>query len=178
VIGLVQVGGQAMADRYTYLPLIGIFLLVAWPAMDLAAPFRHRTALLGAIAAAVLVPLTATTYRQAGFWHDSVTLYRRALEVNPRNPLILSNLGVEMAGLGNYDEGVRLSREALRIEPARSDARFNLALFLERKGSLYEAAIEYQELLRRYPNDQEAAGNLQRVLACLRSGRGKRIGGG
>ncbi|HEY3491262.1 MAG TPA: tetratricopeptide repeat protein [Candidatus Deferrimicrobiaceae bacterium] len=174
VIGLVQVGGQAMADRYTYLPLIGIFLLVAWPAWELAAPFRHRTALLGAAAVAVLALLTVTAYRQAGYWENSVTLYRHALEVNPRNPSILTNLGAEMGERGDYDEAVRLIREALLIEPERSDARFNLALFLERKGSMYEAAIEYQELLRRYPNDHEAAGNLERVLYRLRSGRERR----
>lgn len=173
VIGLIQVGGQAMADRYTYLPLIGIFVAFSWTARELTAAPRFRAGLPEVAAVAVLAALAAATYRQTGYWRDSVTLYRHALEVNPGSSLILTNMGGEMGERGNFAEAIRFSREALAIEPARSDARYNLAYYLELSGNHREAAIEYGELLRRYPDDREAAANLARTLERIGSGRAR-----
>lgn len=175
VIGLVQVGGQAMADRYTYLPLIGVFLPAAWMAWEQAAPLPRRALLLGIPAAVVLLALGSMAHRQAGYWRDSATLYRHALEVNPDNPTVLTNLGGEMGAAGRYEEAVRFSRAALALRPNLTDARFNLALYLELGGSLQEAAIQYGELLRRTPGDREAAYNLQRVMFRLKGGSAETV---
>jgi len=92
VIGLVQVGGQSMADRYTYVPLIGVFIMAAWAASDAAATWRNGPRVLGISAAAVLLALSATTLRQLSYWRDGASLFRHALAVTENNWVAHANL--------------------------------------------------------------------------------------
>ena len=127
VIGLVQVGRQAMADRYTYLPLTGLFLIAVWGFADLSAGLRwHRASVRrvsGLIAAAVLSAYAVAAWTQVGSWRDSITLFRRAVQTHPDNPSMHNNLAWILAT--HPDSTVREPDEAIRLARRASEAMRN-----------------------------------------------------
>ena len=151
VIGLVQVGGAAHADRYTYVPLIGVFLAVAWGVPDLLPMRRWRQRVLGVAAGAVLAALTVAAWFQVGYWRDNVTLYSRALSVTEGNWLALSNLGAAYGNRGEPLEARRCFREAVRIRSDYAEAWYNLGVSAGRLGQKEEAIGYYREALRLQP---------------------------
>jgi Flp pilus assembly protein TadD len=165
VIGLVQVGGQAMADRYTYIPLIGIFIMIAWGAFDLLAGWKKRHIVLGVAGGAALALLAATAHIQAAHWRNSLTLFGHALEATSSNALAHFNMGSALAVEGKTEEAISHYREALRINPAYLDARYNLANALERSGRIPEAIATYNQVLRVRPGMVKAHNNLGIALA-------------
>ena len=102
VIGLVQVGGQAMADRYTYVPLMGLFIVIAWGANDLVANWKCKTLVLGSLLSAVALILAVLTSLQAGYWHDSIRLFTHAVSVTSENNLAYTNRGIAYCDKGEY----------------------------------------------------------------------------
>ncbi len=166
VIGLVQVGGQALADRYTYIPLIGVFVAVAYGAADLAARFRISTATISAITALVLAASLVVTEYQLRFWQNSVALFSRALAVTKDNAIAHINLGVALEQELGDQWGVAAAeyRKAIAIEPRRFQAHTDLANLLSTKGSHEEALKEYQEALRLNPNDPPTHMNFGMLL--------------
>jgi len=164
VIGLVQVGKQAMADRYTYLPLVGIFIAVAWGAADLLAGWRHRAKVLIPVAAAVLVACGIMTIRQANYWADSETIYRRAIDVAPHNALVHGNLGSELVIQGRYSEAVSQYLEALQLTPDDPPLLSNLGYALANLNRLDEAIVEYRKALGLDPDYKAAHNNLGLAL--------------
>jgi len=139
VIGLIQVGAQSMADRYTYVPLIGIFVMAAWGLAEVTR--RGPTARLWvAVSACLLLAVLALLTRiQLGYWHDTIALFRRTLEVTRDNWLAHNNLGVELAQAGSEADARLHFQEAIRIKPSYARARANLADILRRQGKLQEA---------------------------------------
>jgi len=117
VAGFVKIGQHAMADRYTYIPLIGLFVVVVWGGAELAGRLRVPRAALAGAAICVLAICSVLTYRQAQRWHDSVTLFRHALEVTKNNSMAHKNLGAALASQGKYWEALRHVTESLRIQP-------------------------------------------------------------
>jgi tetratricopeptide (TPR) repeat protein len=170
VIGLVQVGMHSIADRYTYVPLIGIFVVAAWGAPDLLAGLRWRRAALAAAAALALVAAAAATRAQVGRWKDDVTLYEHALAVTDGNFLAHNNLGLALVRAGRIAEARPHFEEAVRLKPRYLDARNNLGGTLVRAGRLDEAAVQFAEVLRIAPSYAPAHRNLATVLA--QQGRG------
>jgi len=168
VIGLVQVGVQSMADRYTYIPSIGLFIMTVWGVSDLVAGLKCRRALLTLLAGAVICAKTAVTWQQVGTWRDNVSLYRQALESTTNNYVIHNNLGSAYATNWNLDAAIREFREALRINPNYGDAHYNLGNALATKGELQGAIGEFREALRINPGDTKAAYNLSVVLEQMR----------
>ena len=148
VIGLVQVGAAAHSDRYTYVPLIGVFLAVAWGVPDLLPMRRWRQRVLGVAAGAVLAALAAAAWYQVGYWRDNVTLYSRALAVTEGNWLALSNLGADYGNRGETLEARRYFLEALRIRPDYAEAWYGLGLASGKLGQKQEAIGYYREALR------------------------------
>jgi tetratricopeptide (TPR) repeat protein len=148
VIGLVQVGGQAMADRYTYLPLIGLFIMVAYGMADLGARWRAARFLLPVGAGVVLSALMACTWVQVSYWRDSISLYEHTLKVAGRNPVIHYNLGLALAAQGKLDQAVAHYAEALRLKPDYAKAHNNLGIALAAQGKLDQAMVHYAEALR------------------------------
>ncbi len=136
VIGLVQVGEQAMADRYTYLPLVGLFVAAAWGASDVLSTGPGRSRALRIAGGAAVVALAACAWVQTGYWRDSGRLYERALAVTSDNWLMQNNLGVVRVREGRIDEAVRHYAEALRIAPGFAMANFNLGEILLLKGEV------------------------------------------
>ena len=169
VIGLVQVGNQAMADRYTYVPLIGLFILVAWGIPDLL-PGRSippkerrkraeppavrlwrtiRTMILAVVAAMAILALMVVARKQVGFWKDSATVFRHSIAVIKNNYLAEHELGACLVKSGELDEGVKHFAEAVRIKPDWGIAHTNLAISLCWQGRYAEAWKEVH-LSRKY----------------------------
>jgi tetratricopeptide (TPR) repeat protein len=176
MIGIVQVGEQAMADRYTYIPLIGIFLMIAWglPALPVRwPPFRR---ILGAAAAIWLVVLSVAAWRQTGYWRDSITLDTRALDVAPdsdkmRKSLGLAHneLGMALLEKGRYGEASAHFADALTYSPFEVVPLMNLGAALAMDGRLDEALPRFEKVLEIQPGNGAAHGNLGRIL--LQKGR-------
>jgi tetratricopeptide (TPR) repeat protein len=152
VIGLVQVGSQAMADRYTYVPLIGVFVIVAFGAGELAGRFRVSRPRLALAAGLVLVACLAATAAQLRHWRDSESLFRRALAVTKNNAPAHAGLGDALARQGRDEEALAEFLEALRLAPASMNAHNDLANVLSRLGRHQEALDHYRTALRLEPD--------------------------
>ena len=168
VIGIVQVGWQAMADRYTYLPLIGIFIAVAWETdARLAGSGRARRTVTAA-ALLALALLGALTWRQTAFWRDSVSVFARAAAVTPGDMLAEYYLGTAQRLAGNFDEAVRHLRESIRINPRFPGIYSELGLTLSGQGDLAGAVQAYERALQLEPESATIHNNLGFALARLR----------
>ena len=148
VLGLVQVGGQAMADRYTYLPLIGIFIIVAWGCDELLSRWRFRRTALTLTAAVVIASLILCTRKQLSYWQDSFTLYNHALEVTEDNFVMHNNFGGILLNQGRFEEALMHFDRALKIRPQYYNARSNKARALVDLGRVDEAIAIFTELLK------------------------------
>lgn len=165
VIGIMQVGAQSMADRYTYLPLIGLFIMVAWGIPDLLKRVRQRPVILALLAAMAITAVTTLTWLQLGYWHDSISLYRHTIEVTSNNRLAHYNLGVALAAHNEPDAAIREYRETLRITPSDADAHSALGVMLINRGELAAAIRELQEAIRFRPDFMSAHNNLGIALS-------------
>ncbi len=164
VIGLVQVGAQAMADRYTYVPLVGVFIILAWGGHELTARWRQPERARAVLAAAALCALSACTWLQAARWRDTVTLFEHTLKVTERNPMAHGILGTALGHMGEVDQSIVHYLEALRLRPGLAEAHNNLGIALFRKGDLDEAIGHYREALRIKPEGPTAHTNLGAAL--------------
>ncbi|MDM8551661.1 tetratricopeptide repeat protein [Desulfobacterales bacterium HSG2] len=171
VIGLVQVGRQSMADRYTYIPLIGLFIIIAWGIPDILARWRgkkyeavlHKTML--AATAVCLSAFTALTWLQVRYWSDSITLYEHSLEVTGDNYTIHYNMGNAFFSQDRFDQAGAHYLSALRADPESSKAHNNLGLVLARTGQPNKAFSLYVRALRIDPQFSEPHDNLGNLFA-------------
>jgi Flp pilus assembly protein TadD len=147
VIGLVQVGLQAMADRYTYLPLVGIFVVLAWclPEPEGSGAVRRLELALGAAATTALAGLAMLTFVQVGYWQDDVGLFEHALAVVGDDAVVHNDLGVVLFERGRVKEAVGHYYRALGMEPGYARAHANLATALKAQGRLEAAIAQAQE---------------------------------
>jgi Tfp pilus assembly protein PilF len=165
VSGVMQVGGQGMADRFTYIPLIGVFIMIAWGLAELAA---RRPALRPFLAGGTLMVLVAcalASVRQVGYWRNSETLWQHALDVTTDNYRAHNALGSILSQQGRTDEAAAHFREAVRLEPAYADAHTNLGAELAKQGHTDEAIAEYVKALSVAPGLGLAHNNLCLALA-------------
>ena len=165
VIGLVQVGNQAMADRYTYVPLIGLFIMLAWGIGDLTIRWSSRQVALTIAGGAVLVALAALTAIQVGYWKNSLTLWMHAAEATQRNYLAHWSIGNVLVSQGRAQDAVPHFEEALRVRPDFIGARNNLGYALASVGRYDEAIAYYREAIDTLPTYVEARNNLALALA-------------
>jgi protein O-mannosyl-transferase len=165
VIGLVQVGSQAMADRYTYLPLIGLFLLSAWLVPDWLRNWRYREVTLATVGAAVLLVFVWRARVQAGYWKDSVTLFRHSLAVTSDNAMAHASLGTALLNQERLADALAEFSRALTLKPTFAKPLGDMAQVLCSEGRLDEAATLFRKILEARPNDSEACLKLSSVLA-------------
>ncbi len=151
VRGLVQSGVQARADRYSYIPLIGLSLIVAWGVGEALGSRPYGKPALAVIAAAWLAVLLVVTRRQVDYWRDTATLFGHALRVTAGNYLAENNLATALALRGDAPGAEAHYREAIRIRPAYSQAYNNLGLLFARQGRIAEAMALHEEALRLQP---------------------------
>jgi len=166
VIGLLQVGSQAMADRYTYVPLIGLFIMIAWGVPERATRQRYQRVILFAITAIILSGLTVASAVQVQYWNNTVRLLEHAVNVVPDNYSPRNNLGFALEKLGRTQEAIAHYSKALRLNPNYKEAHNNLGLALAKQGNAEEAKRHYIEALRIDPGFQEAHNNLGNILAA------------
>jgi protein O-mannosyl-transferase len=165
VIGLVQVGTQAMADRYTYLTQIGLYVAMAWGTAQLCRSWPYRGRLCGIAAALVLAGLMGCAWQQTRYWHDSETLWTHALACTSRNLVAEANLGLALADRGQIDEAIAHYRKALEIQPVYVDAHNNLGAALAGRGQIDEAIVHFQKAIEINPDYVDAHNNLGAALA-------------
>ncbi len=166
VIGLIQVGAQAMADRYMYLPQIGLTIALAWEALRWvdARPGRRRVCAVAA--AAAILALAFAANRQASHWRDRETLWRHALACDPANAFARHNLGVALFGSGKIHEAIDEYERSLAIRPDCAEARYNLGVALNALGQTDEAAREFQKALELNEQIPQAHFSLAVLLAA------------
>jgi protein O-mannosyl-transferase len=164
VIGLVQVGWQGRADRYTYLPQIGLYMAVTWGAVDLTAFYRHQRTILATAALLLIGTLTSCAWVQTSYWRDSERLFRHAAAVTTNNDVADNNLGIVFLGQGKVDEAISLLQTAADLRPDNSPAHENLAKALLQKGRVTEALTHYRKLLELQPDNMEVHNIVGTVL--------------
>ena len=167
MIGLVQVGEQAMADHYMYLPIVGLALAASWGAADLAVACPRAKGWTLSAGVVTIVLLGALTWRQLPTWKDSRTLFEDAIRATAGNALAENNLGVALANAGRWDEAAVHYARALRYKPDHALANYNLANILARRGDARRAALLYEAAIRAQPGSAEARYELGVVLQAL-----------
>jgi tetratricopeptide (TPR) repeat protein len=151
VIGLIQSGGQSRADRFTYVPLVGLFIIAAWGIQELTGRWKYRRSALSAAAGIVVCGCVIAASRQVRYWENAFTLWQHALDTTTGNYLAHTVLGFTLAGDGRLDEGIAHYREALSIEPGFAEAHNNLGIALAREGRIDEAISEFRAAVRLAP---------------------------
>ena len=166
VIGLLQVGGQAHADRYTYLPLIGVFIMLAWAVMDLTASWRNFRPVLGLAAGGGLAALMVCAFIQTSYWRNSESLWTHTLACTSRNCVAHSDLASELYKQGRMAEATTHYQAALAISPRYVEAHNNFGILLAGQGHTEEAIAHYQTALDIRPDNAETHINLGNALAA------------
>jgi len=173
VIGLVQVGEQARADRYTYLPQIGLYVMIAWAVADLARSYRNHRIVLAVAAPAAIAALSACAFVQTSYWKNSETLWTHTLAVTSDNDVAHNNLGYLSLQRGELDDAISHLNTALNIRARNTASHYNLgraliennlANTLARKGLASEAIPHYEEAVRLRPDYADAYYNFGSVL--------------
>ncbi|HXI68992.1 MAG TPA: tetratricopeptide repeat protein [Verrucomicrobiae bacterium] len=167
VIGIVQVGGAALADRYTYLSTTGIFIMVAFGCIDLAKRFSPPKIILPAAAVLILASCVAATEHQLRFWRDGEMLFRHAIAVTQDNDVALVDLGVALDAQGRFEEAAGYYQQALQLTPGRYQIHNNLGNILDHLGRTPEALAEYQEAVRLKPGNAFLHNGTGQMLAKL-----------
>ena len=165
VIGLIQVGPQGRADRFTYVPQIGILLMVVWGVYEIARRLPKPRVVLAPLAAAAIAACTLISMRQVHIWSDSVTLWEHTLRLTRDNGIAHFNLGVQFVGTDHVDDGIRHLREAVRLEPRYAIAHNRLALAIDSKGHTPEVTKLLADVVKILPTSSDAYANLGISLA-------------
>ena len=174
VIGIVQVGAQARADRYMYVPMIGLGITVAWGAADLLRPWPSA---MKAIAVIACLACAVLTWRQLEFWHDSVTLFQHAVDVTERNDLAQHQLGNALLEVpGRLPDAISHLQESVSLNPDSPQSRTDLGNALSKlPGRMPDAIAQYRAAIRIDPDDPETHNDLGMVLSSIPGRNGDAI---
>jgi tetratricopeptide (TPR) repeat protein len=164
VIGLIQVGSQAHADRYMYLPQVGICVVATWGIADLLRPLAHRGALLSVAAPVVLVLFAGRAWIQTSYWHDTERLWNQTLSITRRNDIAHFNMGEFLLKAHRLDEAIAQFDIFVRNHPKDPNIHYALGSAFMEKGELGSAFREFQRTLELQPDDSQAETNLANVL--------------
>ncbi len=166
VIQLVQTGTHAMADRYTYIPSLGVLTLAIWSAHELTRRWRYHVVASSVAGTAAIVLCIALTRQQIGYWKDSEALFRHALEVTEHNYIVHNSLGNALVKKGQIDEAITQFQKALELKPKNAAAQISLGNLLSQKGLLDEAILFYRRALEISPQDAGLLNNLAWIRAA------------
>jgi tetratricopeptide (TPR) repeat protein len=167
VIGLVQVGIQSMADRYTYIPCIGLFIAVVWGLGEQLQRWPSTRPVVATCTLVMLLICTCLCAYQVQFWHDSEALFTRAVQVTSNNYLAYNNLGFYQSGKAKREQAKENYRKSIAINPTYEDALNNLGFALAGEGKYSEAIPYYEAALRVSPNQPEIRNNYGNALSEL-----------
>ncbi|MCG6538278.1 MAG: tetratricopeptide repeat protein, partial [Syntrophales bacterium LBB04] len=174
VIGLVQVGEQAMADRYTYIPMVGLSIMVVWAAADLSRKLKIRRWVLTCAAVAAACGMGVLTWIQTGYWTNSRTLFQRAIQATGENELAYFNYGASLVAFGDLDSAAALYRVFLARNRGVADIHANLGLIAALQNDKAEAVQQFQTALNLEPGHPEAHNGMGVELAALGRPQGAR----
>lgn len=160
VIGIVRIGSQGMADRYTYVPLVGLFVAATWYATDLNLRLRLNKAITVTMAITIIAALSFVTWRQAGYWRSSAILFQHAVYVTEINPFAHNMAGAALVAEGRNEDALPHFQEALRLKPHFAMAHYNLALVYDIQGKVNDAEKEYKKCIEINPLKAEPYNNL------------------
>jgi tetratricopeptide (TPR) repeat protein len=166
VIGIVQVGSQAMADRYTYIPLIGIVWALVWLGGELVTKAGLPRMAVGVISAGIVAALGWRTTAQLTYWRNTETLFRYTLTLSPNSVQALFGLGSYAVDHGQTQEGKKLLEQAIQLQPTFADAIGTLASVLDGEGRYAEAVRYYQDALKAQPDHPGVLNNLAWLRAA------------
>jgi tetratricopeptide (TPR) repeat protein len=155
VIGIVQLGMQAMADRYTYIPLIGLFIMVAWGVPELLKKWKYRNGILVASSALIILCFSIITWTQVGYWQNSITLFDHTLKVTDNNWHAYNNRATAYKDLGNYKQAIADYNRAIEIRPDYVEAYNNRALAHAYFGNYKQAIEDYNRAIEMKPGDAD-----------------------
>jgi len=164
VIGLIQVGGQSMADRYSYIPLIGLFIMLSWGVPDIINGIKYQAGIQTFLACAVIFVMIGLSWQQIGYWRDSITLYKHSLLFTSNSHLVNNNLGQAFVEIGDYDAAIIEYNKVLQIFPYDENTLINIGDAYIKQGNLDAAILTYQNILRLHPNNLIAINSLGAVL--------------
>jgi protein O-mannosyl-transferase len=164
VIGIVQVGLQSMADRYTYIPLVGIFIMIVWGLADLLAHWQYRQLATGMFTPPLLIFLMWTSWVQVSYWKNSETLFTHTLELTKNNYLAHNNLGIALFHLGDVQAAIGQYQDSLKINPHYEPAHFNLGRALAEERRLDEALDQFMECIKTNPQDGAIYNSLGNIM--------------
>jgi len=165
VISLVQIGSHSLADRYTYIPLIGLFIAVIWGVSEAARPGPGARRVVGLASVAVVAACMAVSWAQLAHWRDAVSVFRRAVSVAPGNALAQNNLGAALMRRGEAGAALAHFQKALSLRPRYPEASFNMGVALTDLGRIDEAIAFYGKALEQKPDYAEAFNNIGVLLA-------------
>jgi len=168
VIGIVQLGTQAMADRYTYIPLIGLFIIVAWGVPDLLKKWNYRKEILLTLSALSILCLSIITWTQVGYWQNSFTLLDHTLKVTDNNWHVYNGRGVAYGDLGNYRQAIDDFSRTIEIKPGFADAYNNRGIAYSALGNYRQAIDDFSRAIEIKPGYAEAYNN--RSFVYLKQG--------
>jgi tetratricopeptide (TPR) repeat protein len=160
VIGLVQSGDQAYADRYTYIPYIGLFIMIAWGLPELLSKWPQRKMALGISMVIVLTTLGICAHQQISYWNNSTALFSHAIEVTQNNYLAHNNLGIAYGSLGRHQDAIETYKQAIRIKPDYAEVHYNLGVAYGSLGRYQDEIEAYKQAIRIKPNYAKAHYNL------------------
>ncbi|HEX4122440.1 MAG TPA: tetratricopeptide repeat protein [Verrucomicrobiae bacterium] len=160
VAGIVQVGMQAHADRYTYLPQIGIYIGLTW----LVAQWHMRRELVGSLMAVLIAILMVCAFRQTAYWHDSETLWTHTLACTTGNDMAHNNLGTAFLNEGKVEQAIQQFAAAMEIKPGDADAHYSLGTALLQSGRVKQAIVQFKAAIQIMPDDADAHYNLALAL--------------
>jgi protein O-mannosyl-transferase len=166
VIGVIQVGEHARADRYAYLPQIGLYFLAVWGAVEFCGAWRWHRVVVGSAAAAIFAGLLACAYVQTAYWKDSVSLWTHTLACTPASSFAHYDLAGALAAQGKWDEAISHYERALQLEPDDAVAHTDLANAFAAQGRLAEAIPQYERALQLKPDDAITHLDLGNALAA------------
>ncbi len=173
VIGIVEVGLQGHADRYTYLPHVGLYIALTWLTADVARSLRFRKEILASVGIGIVIVLSACAWKQTTYWRNSETLWPRALAVTTDNDVALTNLGTSLMDRGRLDDALSYFQKALAVRSRSEHSHYNLSLalihdsvgnVLARKGRADEAIAHFRQAIEFRPDYPDAHYNLGTVL--------------
>jgi tetratricopeptide (TPR) repeat protein len=162
--GIIQISRHTRADHYNYLPQIGLFIGLTWAVADWSAGWRHRSAVLGAVAGAILLALLISARRQTSYWRSDMALWAHAIECTRDNFAAYNNLGIALLEQGEAEQGIADFREALRINPNFARAHYNLGNALDGQGRTGEGIAELRAAVRIDPAYADAHSSLGAAL--------------
>jgi protein O-mannosyl-transferase len=155
VVGIVQVGRQAMADRYTYIPLIGLFVMLVWFAADIIGKWRYRAVVVGITGTILISTLMVLTFKQVGYWRDTMTLFTHTVGITEDNYLAHSILATHYAHNGDFDKARSELGMAMGLKVNEIDVLYNIATCLAVLGRTDEAIVYYNKILAITPGDSD-----------------------